>query len=150
MKTMLYIALLIGITTSNFTFLGMQDTPGNITIELNCLAGAPFTITKAKPDPQIVTRGGRLTFKAVGSFNEKTNVQQLKVYTKINGVDAQTVFKNLPNAGLVEKDKSFVFSYEDSAPAFAPDGKYEVYMYLIDDKQKPVSCLKGTFTLDPQ
>lgn len=149
MKTLIVftIAILIGLSTSNFTFLEMNDVPGTITIELNCLAGVPFNITKAVPKPTVVERGGHMSFKAVGSFNVDTNVQKLKVYTKINGVDAQTVTPDLPKQGVVPKDTSFIFTYEDNVPAIAPAGHYEVYMYLMDNTNKPVSCLKGSFTL---
>lgn len=147
MQIVLSLAILIGLSTSNLTFLEMTASEGEITIVNNCLEGAPYIISKSKPSPPAVQRGADMSFVAVGAFNVDTDVQQLNISTKINGIDAQNVFEKLAEPGLKLKDVPFSFKYGAKVPALAPPGKYEVLMYLIDNKGKKVSCLLGTFTL---
>ena len=148
MITKIYIILfvIIGNTICNLNFL--SDVPGEITMEYNCLPDVPFTITKAKPLPNFISRGSDMSFKAVGSFNQDTNVQKLRISTKINGITAQDIKVVLPNPGVQKKNVSFIYTYEDKVPAIAPAGYYESFMYLLNEFDKEVSCLKGSFTLE--
>jgi hypothetical protein len=130
-------------TQSLRTFLERTVGEGEITLE-NCLEGSEFYITKKKVTPAALIKGEPVRFKAIGIMKSTQMVKRMDLDTRLNGASifSDSKIKN----EQVESGAKYMIDYEANVPTFTPSGNWEIFIYLINDKEEKLSCLRATFS----
>jgi len=111
----------------------------------SCLDNPAFKSTKITIDPPELVKGQSIRIKVVGALLNDQTISKLHLETFYNG---GSIYKDDVDKGntLVKKGM-YGYDYEASVPTFTPSGKWEIHVYLVNDKGENLSCLKCMFTM---
>ena len=147
MKSFIALSILLlcvfQVNTHELKFLDDKVNPGQVIIKENCSETAEFQNLRTKVTPDTITKGGVMNIKVMGKSSKNEEIDYLQISCKLNGKDAYSDKKSLKqkaNAG-----QSFIYEYDQSVPTFIPEGKFEVYLYLVNTNGETVSCLNAYF-----
>ena len=124
----------------------LADVKGGapITTE-NCLDTSIFKSIKITVDPTEIIKGQSIRIKVVGVMLSDQIVNKLHLDTFYNGAVIYT--QDVDKKNVLVKKGNYGFDYEAAVPTFTPSGKWEIFVYLLNDKQEKLSCLKALFTM---
>lgn len=117
---------------------------GNKIISETCLHNALLILKTVKFDPPEIEKGRNVKMKVIGAFLEDTNVKGLFVQAFLN--------KNKMFEKIILKQESvkkgiWSYEYEVGIPKFVPTGNWETFVYVRDEKDKDISCVKVIFDI---
>ena len=105
-----------------------------------------FKVTQKAVDPPALIKGQGIRIKVGGVMTQDTVVSKLHLDTFFNGKVIYTNEVDKKNAA-VPKGK-WAYDYEASVPTFTPAGHWEIFIYIVDNNQKNISCIKAMFDTD--
>jgi hypothetical protein len=123
-------------------FLQLKDDGFPVTTEL-CMDNPTFKITQKAVQPASIIKGGSIRIIAGGVMVNDQVVQKIHLDTYFNGAVIYTQEVDKKNVA-VPKGK-WQWDYEASIPSFTPSGHWEIFIWIINDKNEKISCLKGIF-----
>lgn len=110
-----------------------------------CCDEKRFKLIKTVLKPEEIVKGGEILIKVQGVALETLYVKKLRLVTKYNGgdifTDNKAIEKSLPEG------QKLVYDYTASIPTFTPSGSWDIYIYLMDDKDVEIHCLKAHFDM---
>lgn len=124
------------------TDLGLTGSPISISV---CCDEKRFQYLKSVLKPEEIIKGGEILFKVQGVALEAMTVKKLHLVTKYNGADIFTDNKSIEKT-LTEGQK-LTYDYTAAIPSFTPSGSWDIYLYLQDDKEIEIHCLKAHFDM---
>ena len=125
-------------------FLADVKNGAPITVE-SCQENPIFKSTKIVVDPTEIIKGQNIRFKVVGVMLSDQIVNKMHLDTFYNGAVIYTADVDKKNAPV--KKGTYGYDYEASVPTFTPSGKWEIFIYLLNDKMDKLSCHKATFVM---
>jgi hypothetical protein len=125
-------------------FLADAKNGAPITVE-GCQENPIFKSTKIVVDPTEIIKGQNIRFKVVGVMLSDQIVNKMHLDTFYNGAVIYTTDVDKKNAPV--KKGTYGYDYEASVPTFTPSGKWEIFIYLLNDKLEKLSCHKATFVM---
>lgn len=130
--------------SNSFTFLENSELqPGEISFKKDCEPNLPLTHLAVKANPSKVEKGKPITFKGKVYANTDVKTSKILVKAKFNDVDSFEQEKALENT--TKAHFSFVYSFDVQVPSFVPQGKYNIMLYIVDEKGDHLSCLNALF-----
>ena len=124
----------------NFLQLGDDGYP--VTLDL-CMDNPIFKVTQKAVQPPTIIKGKSIRIIVAGVMINDQVIQKLHLDTLFNGNKIYTAEVDKKNI-KVAKGK-WQYDYEASVPAFTPSGHWEIFMYIVNDKNENISCVKGIF-----
>jgi hypothetical protein len=124
----------------------LADVKGGAPVSIESCQDKPiFQSTKITVDPTEIIKGQNISIKVVGVMLSDQVVNKLHLDTYYNGSVIYTADVDKKNAPV--KKGPYGYNYEASVPTFTPSGKWEIFIYLLNDKQEKLSCQKATFNM---
>ena len=124
----------------------LADVKGGAPITIESCQDKPiFQSTKMVAEPTEIIKGQSINFKVVGVMLSDQIVNKIHLDTFYNGSVIYTQDIDKKNAPV--KKGPYGYTYENSVPTFTPSGKWEIFIYLLNDKQEKLSCQKATFVM---
>ena len=123
-------------------FLGLKDAGYPVTVSL-CMDKPTFKITQKAVQPPNIIKGKSIRIIAGGVMIKEQVISNLHIDTYFEGKVIYTQDVDKKNT-KVPRGK-WQFDFEASVPAFTPSGKWEIFMYLVNDAGEHASCIKCTF-----
>ena len=123
-------------------FLANVKSNGSPLHTEDCLPNSVFQIKKITITPPEIIVGDNLHIKAIGAMSQDSFVSKLKVDAFLNG---EIIFNQEVQKGVLVKKGLWFYEYEVGVPTFVPTGHWEIFAYVISDKNENLNCLKATF-----
>lgn len=128
-------------------FLDVSTTNEGAKIETEiCMDETIFKIGRISIKPEEIIKGQDINFKAQGTALKDIIIKNLHLITKYND---EVIFEDNKDQGskAVAEGGKFVFSYVASVPSFTPSGSWDIYLYLQNENDEDISCLKAHFDM---
>lgn len=125
-------------------YLENSQPEGNKITSETCQEDAIFTIKKAVFNPPTIEKGQNVKMKVIGGMLADTKVKELFVQAFLN--KNKMFEKEVPKEEDVKKGL-WTYEYEVGVPKFVPTGHWETYVYVRDNKNKDISCIKVMFDI---
>lgn len=104
---------------------------------------ARMKITQMKVSPTEVIKGKDIGIKVKGVMLEDQVVQKIHLDTYFNG---GVIFQDNVDKGNTQVKKGvYAFDYNASVPTFTPSGKWEIRVWLVNDANDNIACVKAEF-----
>lgn len=130
--------------TDELKFLGEKVAgPGDVQIIENCDNNPAFVNTRTKVTPMKIEKGGSIDIKVVGQDSKQDKMQKIEVVAFLNGVQSFTDIR--PFTDDVKPGANVLYEYTTQIPSFIPQGRFEIYLRLVNKDNEKVSCLKAYF-----
>ncbi len=125
-------------------FLSDPFSEGNQIKTETCLDNPLLLLKTVKFDPPEIEKGRNVKMKVIGAMLEDTIIKGLFIQAFLN--KNKMFEKEIPKNESVKKG-IWSYEYEVGVPKFVPTGNWETYVYVRDDKDKDISCVKVLFDI---
>lgn len=129
---------------SENNFLQKAAGGSEVKIVTNCQDGNTFVNSRAISSPKTISKGEKITLKAVGTSFKDLNIERVEVEAFLNGKSSFTDKKEIAS-GKVTPGNDFFYDYETTVPTFVPSGLFEIKVYVVSQNER-VGCLSASFT----
>jgi len=127
------------------TFLALAGDGYPVTLG-DCMDSPTFKPTQKVVDPPALIKGNSIKIKVGGVMVQETVVNKLHLDTYFNG---KVIYTNdVDKKNITVPKGKWAYDYEASVPTFTPSGHWEIFIYIVDDKQNNISCVKAMFDTD--
>ena len=123
----------------------LADVKGAPVTTEECMNPQIFKPVKITIDPTEIIKGQSIKIKVIGAMLSDQVVNKLHLDTFYNGATIYTNDVDKKNVAI--KKGNWFYDYEAAVPTFTPSGKWEIFIYIINDKQEKIHCLKAMFTM---
>lgn len=131
------------IYTDDFVREYLESSSNEIKTE-DCKKGSIEQITKIQVSPTVISKGKEFTLKVGGVLKEDVKIKGLHLKVWWNG---QQIHEEDVDKKSDSKKGPYFYDYTTTVPTFTPSGHWETYIYLRDENDNDISCVKATFNV---
>lgn len=125
----------------------LKASNGNEIYLIECpgVSNPDFKITKMDVTPKFVVKGKDFKLKVGGVIaSEHIKIKGLHLDVFYNGATIHN--EDVAKVSDAKKGPYF-FDYTNTVPTFTPSGHWETFVYLRDEKDVNLACVKATFDI---